>query len=150
VSSPPQGKSTVATEEVTIPADVPGRTRRTALVVAAGLACGWWVTSLTPFSAGATVAVLAFGVVELALAEAVRHRRRLTGPGRGADLPITAYLVWVVALAVLAAWELFSLFNHPRSAHPTISSLVDPLLAHHVIRWLAFAAWAWLGWELAR
>ncbi len=137
---------------MTIPADVSGRTRRTALVVAVGLACGWWVTSLTPFSAGATVAVLAFGVAELALAEAVRQRRRpeRTGPGRGAGLPVRAYLVWVVALAVLAAWELFSLFNHPRSAHPTISSLVDPFLAHHVIRWLAFAAWAWLGWELAR
>jgi hypothetical protein len=55
-----------------------------------------------------------------------------------------------VAIAALAAWELVSLFSQPRSAHPTISSIVDPLLAHHAVRWLAFAAWAWLGWELGR
>lgn len=137
---------------MTIPADVSRRTRRTALVVAIGLVCGWWVTSMIPFSAGATVAVLAFGLAEIALAGAVRRRRKLdlADAGGGPKLPARAYLVWVLALAVLAAWELFSLFSHPRSAHPTISSLVDPLLAHHFIRWLAFAAWAWLGWELAR
>jgi len=118
-------------------------------VVAAGLVAGWWVTSLTPFSAAATFAVLGFGVVELAGAEVVRRR---TGRLRwgGGDRPGRAYLIWVVAIVVLAAWELFSLFSQPRSAHPTISSLVDPVLAHHAVRWLAFAAWAWLGWELAR
>jgi hypothetical protein len=126
-----------------IAVEVSGRTRRTAVVVAAGLACGWWVTSLTPFTAGATVAVLALGVVEIAAAEIVRRRRR-------SDLPGRAYLPWVVAIAALAAWELVSLFSQPRSAHPTISSIVDPLLAHHAVRWLAFAAWAWLGWELGR
>jgi hypothetical protein len=141
-------------EEVAIAVEVSARTRRTALVVAAGLVCGWWVTSLTPFTAGATVAVLAFGVVEIALAEFVRRRRRRhlsgAGAGGGPDVPGRACLVWVAAIVVLAAWELFSLFSHPRSAHPTISSMLDPWLAHHLVRWLAFAAWAWLGWELAR
>ncbi len=115
--------------------------------------CGWWVTSLTPFSARATVAVLAFGVAEIALAEVVRRRHRPPGPETGGappDLPGHAYLVWAAAIVVLAAWELFSLFSQPRSAHPTISSIVDPLLAHHPVRWLAFAVWAWLGWELER
>ena len=52
------------------------------------------------------------------------------------------YLVWIVAVAVLAAWELSTLFGHPRSAHPTISSISDSLLAYHPVRWLLFAAWA--------
>lgn len=122
-------------------------------MVAAGLLCGWWVTALPPFSAGATVAVLAFGTAEIAVAEARRRRRRPhrpSGAGRQPVLPRFAYVPWVLSIAGLAAWELFELFSLPRSAHPTISSMVDPLLAHHLLRGLAFAAWAWLGWELAR
>jgi hypothetical protein len=143
---------------VRIAVAVSGRTRRTALLVAAGLVCGWWVTSLTPFSAAATFGVLAFGALEIAVAEITRWRRRRHPADADADadadgrpdVPGRAYLPWVAAVAGLAAWELFSLFSHPRSAHPTISSMVDPFLAHHAVRWLAFAAWAWLGWELAR
>lgn len=139
-------------EEVAIAVEVWRRNRRTALVVAAGLLCGWWVTALTPFSAGATVAVLAFGAAEIAVAEVRRRRRRPPGPPGAGPRPVVpgaAYLPWLLAIAGLAAWELFQLFSLPRSAHPTISSMVDPLLAHHAVRWLAFAAWAWLGWELA-
>jgi len=153
VESPSGEEHRCRAEEVAIAVEVSGRTRRTALVVAAGLLCGWWVTALTPFSAGATVAVLAFGAAEIAAAEVLRRRRhphRPSGAGRRPVLQGLAYLPWLLAIAGLAAWELFELFSLPRSAHPTISSMVDPLLAHHALRWLAFAAWAWLGWELAR
>ena len=115
-------------------------------------AAGWWVTALPAFSARATVAILGFGVGEIALARDRRVRRLHRGtattiPERRAS---TGYLVWVAAIAVLAGWELLTLFSHPRSAHPTISSMTDPLMAHHPIRWLFFAAWAWLGWVLAQ
>ena len=121
------------------------------VVVVASLG-GWWVTSLPASSAGATVAVLGFGVAEIALARACRAGRghgdtHTTIPARRAS---SGYLVWVAAIALLAGWELFTLLSRPRSAHPTMSSMTDPLMAHHPIRWLFFAAWAWLGWVLAR
>jgi hypothetical protein len=98
------------------------------------------------------VAVVGFGAVELAVAEVFRRRpsgaaRRASRTGR--PLPARRFLPWAAAIALLAAWELTSFFSHPRPQHPTISSMTDPLLAHHLIRSAAFAAWAWFGWILA-
>jgi hypothetical protein len=124
-----------------------------AIVIVVASICGWGITSLPAFSAGATVAVLGFGLGEIAVIRACRARRRDGAIQRAAPAPRSSpagYLVWAAAIAVLAGWELFTLFSHPRSAHPTISSMTDPLMGHHPIRWLFFAAWAWLGWLLAR
>src|SRR5690349_20733654 len=50
VGSPSGEEDRCRAEEVAIAVEVPRRTRHTALVVAAGLLCGWWITALTPFS----------------------------------------------------------------------------------------------------
>ena len=136
------------------------------VVVVASLG-GWWVTSLPASSAGATVAVLGFGVaeneghlpqdgplglLEIGLGCGNEHVVDKVGPGKALEDQLLAGRTQAVgaAIALLAGWELFTLLSRPRSAHPTMSSMTDPLMAHHPIRWLFFAAWAWLGWVLAR
>jgi hypothetical protein len=58
--------------------------------------------------------------------------------------------VWGSLIAAVLTWELVMLFSSPRSAHPTLSAIVDPILRGHSIRFLAFVAWMALGLELAR
>jgi hypothetical protein len=52
-------------------------------------------------------------------------------------------------IAGIGAWELQALFQHPREAHPTISSILDPIEQWHGARLVLFFAWLWLGWQLA-
>ena len=85
-----------------------------------------------------------------------RHRRRRLSPalvtvGPGAHpgrLGIDAAFAWVAPIAAVTAWELYCLFTLPRSAHPTLSSILDMLDVHPAGKALAFAAWLVLGWLL--
>ena len=61
------------------------------------------------------------------------------------------YIAWgLIGFDNLAAWELASFLQHPRSRHPTLSSLTNDVLAHHPLRALAMLAWLAAGVVLAR
>jgi len=113
-------------------------------MVVASAVCGWWATGLEPFSARATWVVLAAGVVAM-LVGAARHA---TAPPR--DASVRATVPWVVLVGVLTAWQLAAYFQHPRSDHPTLSSLANTALEQRPIRALAFAAWMLAAGWLAR
>jgi hypothetical protein len=60
---------------------------------------------------------------------------------------------WAAVFLALALWELTNLLLQPSltegsSDHPTISVLMDPVLATHAGRSLFLALWLWLGWFL--
>ena len=59
-------------------------------------------------------------------------------------------LTWTLWLAAVAGWELWALSMHPRSSHPTISSLLDGIVDTYPGRSVALLAWLALGWWLAR
>ena len=132
-----------------------------------GGAFAWGATALRPFTVPALVVVLGGGVAAMACGRLVRppsHPARLRLPGR----PV----VWAALLAVLAGWELTAFAQHPRSEHPTISSVTNGLFESHAVRavtlwlWLSaaavlaavvrpgrarlavLAAWLWVGWHL--
>ena len=68
-------------------------------------------------------------------------------------LPIAGTLVWAVVLVFGCLWELAALLLQPSIttdsyAHPTISTLTDPVLASSPGRSLVLAAWLALGWYL--
>jgi hypothetical protein len=108
------------------------------------LAYGWWATGLAPFSAGAMVAVAGAGAVAMVVGA------RLT-PRPAAALPtVRELLPWAVLLTALATWQLVAYFQHPRSEHPTLSSMANGVLDTHPARAIAFAAWALIGARLAR
>ncbi|MDQ1481307.1 MAG: hypothetical protein QOI44_2168 [Actinomycetota bacterium] len=116
------------------------------------LAYGWWFTDREPFSPGAFRALLV-AVVVLLIA-AVAHRIR--GGRRAADAATraapgfwAAVVVWSMVVIAVVAWELIALRSLPRSAHPTISSIVEGSEHHHIARLALYAVWAWFGWALA-
>ena len=130
--------------------DTSGLRRGVAFV--AVLAYGYWFTDRQPFSGGASLALLVPVVVLIVIAETRRFRRRATVADektRRAPLRRVAIVVWSTVVTALVAWELLALRSSPRSAHPTISSLVESIEQYHVGRIALFFAWLWLGWTLA-
>jgi Na+/proline symporter len=59
-------------------------------------------------------------------------------------------VAWAAWLAAVTGWELWALSMHPRSSHPTLSSLLNNLIETHPGRSVALLAWLGLGWWLAR
>jgi hypothetical protein len=60
---------------------------------------------------------------------------------------------WVVVFLALALWELAALLlqpslTTPSPAHPTISTLMDPVLATHLGRSITLLLWLAFGWLL--
>ena len=115
------------------------------------LAYGYWFTDRQPFSGGAALALLVPVVALIATAEWRRARRAGAPAVRVPRAPRfrSAVVAWSsVAIAVLV-WELLALRSLPRSAHPTISSLVQSIEQYHAGRVVLYFAWLWLGWTLA-
>ena len=110
------------------------------------------MASLPP-SAWLDAAFGAVGVVVLVICLSPRRERQ---PSRGPDVDEPArWWVWPllgVTLGVVALWS----FLHQVSpmvdslAHPSISSLVEPGLAHGLARVLALWLWLLAGWWLLR
>jgi hypothetical protein len=129
--------------------------RRWRALVVAGIACGALyaavVGSFIRYSWPATVAVIGLGaaVVLLSWPEPVR-RRPIPGP-----LPRRGTALWGGLLVAGGSWELSALLQQPSLAvdsyaHPTLSSLADPLLGSHLGRSLALAVWLTVGWLVVR
>ncbi|HSS92259.1 MAG TPA: hypothetical protein VLL69_23360 [Streptosporangiaceae bacterium] len=134
------------------PAEGRARRRRPALI-AAGLAGGVLyavvVGSFSRYSWPATVAVAALGAVVVAIGwRGPRHTR--PAPLRP---PLTGLVLWGVLAVACCLWELWSLLEQPNLAtssyaHPTISTLTDPVLSTWAGRSIVLAAWLGLGWFL--
>lgn len=99
-----------------------------------------------PLTAPAAVAVLVPGVLLLAL-RATRPVRPLpsgaVSPGVGA--------VWLALVAAGASWWLVAFLWGNDANHPTLSLLLDPVLATYPARVLGYAAWLAVGrWLVTR
>jgi hypothetical protein len=131
----------------------PATARRRRRLVLAWLAGGalyvLLVGSFSRYSWPATVPVVALGaVVVVAGWRGPRHSR--PAPAR---LPAAGLALWGVVLVAGCLWELSSLFQQPTLAissyaHPTISTLTDPVLGTWAGRSIFLAAWLGLGWFL--
>jgi hypothetical protein len=124
--------------------------------VATGLAVlaayGWWFTDRLPFSGGALLAM--FGAAAGLIVLSSVHRSSAQHHGRDeATLRAPALrwsvIAWSATMTALTAWELLALFSHPRSDHPTISSLLETAMENHVPRFGVYLLWLWLGWVIA-
>ncbi len=122
------------------------------VVLAALVAYGWWFTTLQPFSLPALFAML--GAAAVLLVVATNHRDAVAGGARDrhtveAPAFVPSAVSWSIAVFALSAWELLALFSHPRSQHPTISSLLETAQMHHPLRMVVYVLWLALGWVVA-
>ena len=105
----------------------------------------WAATGLRPFTLPSLVATVGGGL--LAILVGARLPRR-PAPIRRA---VTAGgWVWFALAAAIGMWELQSFLQHPRSQHPTLSSLTNTLLESHASRMVALVGWLAGGVWLAR
>jgi len=135
------------------PADAGRRSPAGALVVLTGAAASCLVAATTPFTVAADVAVALS--IALVAAVAVAHgrgapwARRWRGAGAGRPA-LGAAAPWLVLVAAVMAWELFSLFAGPRATYPTISSIYDAVARWPAGKALIVFVWLALGWSLVR
>jgi hypothetical protein len=115
----------------------------TVLVVGA-LGFAWIGGGLRPFTGPAMVWATVGGLA--ILMPAWRLRRSPTRVRASRE----GVVVWTAWLAAATAWELWALSMQPRSAHPTISSLLNGVVDTHPGRSVAWLGWLALGWWLAR
>jgi hypothetical protein len=120
------------------------------------LVAGWLLYSvaaggLTRFSLPALVAVALPGLVGVVSAWSATAG----APAEAAALRAGGAAAWAALFVALGLWELTAWLLQPTLTtdspeHPTISVLLDPLLASHPGRSVGFAAWLALGWFLVR
>jgi hypothetical protein len=130
----------------------PSRRRRAVLAVtwlAGGALYAAVVGSFSRYSWPATAGVVALGAIVVLIGWPGPLRFR-PDPGR---LPLPGTALWGGLLVAGGLWELGALIQQPgltvsSSAHPTISTLTDPLLSSHGGRSVALAVWLLLGWLL--
>ena len=116
---------------------------RQSVTVLLVLAYGWWAVSLPPFSALASVAVLVPGATAIGLGAFRRRPEQRRDRTRGVAL-------WMTVAAAVLCWQLVAFVQHPRSDHPTLSSLMNALLDSQLPRAAAFALWIFVTLRLAR
>jgi len=120
-------------------------------LLAAAVAYAGVVGSFIRYSWPATAGVIGLGTVVVLIGWHIPVRARPDG-GR---LPVAGALAWVAVLAAGCLWELSALLQQPSLtagsyAHPTISTLTDPLLATSPGRAAALLAWVAFGWYLVK
>jgi hypothetical protein len=121
----------------------PARLGAFALGIGALFAYGWWATGLQPFSAAASLATVGPGIAAVVIGTAVR---RPTVPAAA----LSGAVVWAVLVGALVAWQMFAYLQHPRSEHPTLSSLANSVLDTQPARAVAFTLWLIAAALLAR
>jgi hypothetical protein len=140
------------TGEATARADrLPGRRRRVAVIalLAGAVVYAGVVGSFSRYSWPATAGIIGLGAVVVLIGWHGPARARPDG-GR---LPVAGTLAWLAVLVAGCLWELSALLQQPSlttdsSAHPTISTLTDPLLATFPGRSVVLLAWVAFGWYL--
>lgn len=125
-------------------ADPTGARGPKVLIAVAVIAYAWWATGLRPFTATSTIAVVGAGIAAMVFGS-LRGRWPEAARLRGIDVA-----AWLSLLGVLAAWQLAAYLQHPRSEHPTLSSLANAFLGIHAARAMAFVLWLASAARLAR
>jgi hypothetical protein len=123
---------------------------RRAAVAAAAIAYAGLLASTSPFTTGAdALTALALGAAAVVLAVRLSRRSVQMAPAAiGESTGLVSALPWIVLLAVMIGWELFSFFGGPRPAHPTLSTVYDLVSRWPAVKAAIVLAWLVLGWEL--
>jgi len=146
-------RHSAAEEAPARPAARTGGRRRFAVIalLAAAVVYAGVVGSFSRYSWPATAGIIGLGTIVVVTGW---HRPVRARPD-GGRLPRAGTLAWLAALVAGCLWELYALLQQPSLttdsyAHPTISTLTDPLLATSPGRALVLLGWVAFGWYLVK
>jgi hypothetical protein len=128
---------------------LPGSTSRPASRLLVGVivvAYAWFATNSAPFSTRALAGVLIPGAVLGTIAYG-RPPERIPAPE---SLDLTGFSYWIIGIALLFEWEASAFRANSLSWHPSLTDLINPLLAPHPVKSAAFVVWLLAGWGLVK
>jgi hypothetical protein len=124
----------------------PARTRAGELAAWSGVAGYSWVAGRYPsFTWQATVAVLLPGIA--VFVAGVLAPSRLPEPRR---VGRRAGVIWSIPVGAFCLLEIVDDMLGSTYEHPTLSSLMDPVLQVHAFRSIAIFCWLAAGWQLVK
>jgi len=121
------------------------RPARNAIIGAAVIGYAWLLGGAAPFSTRALVEVLLPGAMLGVIAYA-RPPERIPPP---ATVDTAGFSYWIIAIGLLFEWEA-SAVRDDRPWHPSLTDLINPLIAPHPIKTAAIVGWLLAGWALVR
>jgi hypothetical protein len=125
----------------------PGKRRIRRIVIGTGLVGYCWVAgSTTPFSTKALLSVLFPGAV-LAVIAYGRSPERIPPPD---SLDVAGFSYWAICIAALFEWEASAFKDNSVWWHPSLTDLINPLIAPHPIKSAAMLVWLLAGWGLVK
>jgi hypothetical protein len=122
------------------------RPARNAIIAAGVIGYAWLLGGAAAFSTRALVGVLLPGAVLGVIAYA-RPPERIPAPEsvNGAGLSY-----WVICIALLFEWEASAVRDNSPPGHPSLTDLINPLIAPHPIKAATIVVWLLAGWALVR
>jgi hypothetical protein len=125
----------------------PGRRRIRKAVIGTGLVTySWMAASTTPLTTKALISVLIPGAVIGGIAYG-RAPERIPAPDR---LDVAGFSYWMICLAALFEWEASAFRDNSLWWHPSLTNLINPLIAPHPVKTAAILAWMLAGWALVK
>lgn len=106
----------------------------------------WLAASTRPFTFMSLLVVLLPGAVVAGVAS-WGPPDRIEAPDR---LDIGGFSWWLVIVAVLFEWEAAGFRDNSPWWHPSLTELVNPIIAPYPLRAIAFFLWLITGWALVR
>jgi hypothetical protein len=120
---------------------------RNAVMGAAMVGYAWLLAGTAPFSTRALLGVLLPGAV-LGVIAYGRPPERIPPPE---SVDVTGFSYWVVCIALLFEWEASAVRDGKSPAiHPSLTDLINPLIAPHPVKAAAIVLWLLSGWALVR
>jgi hypothetical protein len=125
----------------------PGRRRIRRAVIGTGLVTYCWMAGSTvPLSTKALLSVLFPGAVLAGIAYG-RSPERIPPPD---SLDVAGFSYWMICLAALFEWEASAFRDNSLWWHPSLTDLVNPLIAPHPVKSAAMLTWLLAGWALVK
>lgn len=125
----------------------PGRRRIRRTAIGTGLVIYCWMAGGTaPLSTKALLSVLFPGAVMAGIAYG-RSPERIPPPD---SLDVAGFSYWMICLTALFEWEASAFRDNSLWWHPSLTDLVNPLIAPHPVKSAAMLAWLLAGWALVK
>jgi hypothetical protein len=128
------------------PLPLGARQARNAIIGVGVISYAWLLGGTAPFSIRALLGVLLPGAV-LGVIAFARPPERIPAPE---SVDVAGFSYWIVCIALLFEWEASAVRDSLMPAHPSLTDLVNPLIAPHPIKAAAIVVWLLAGWALVK
>ena len=116
------------------------------LITAVLVGYAWVDATAAPFTTASLVGVLIPGMV-LAVIAYGRPPERIPPPE---ELDVLGASYWLIVVAAFFEWEASAFKDNSLRWHPSLTNLINPLIAPHLMKTGAILVWIVAGWGLVK